>query len=180
MLAGERLCGGEVLAVSLEMVGARIEVVGAARGEAAAVDACRDVREVEPRALVGDAPLDVRERKAGEVELRQAHGARALRMCDGAGEMRGERHLVVDVHAEAERGGIDLAREQREADLGHGLLTRVNGAFERDAAPNHRAAEAARREIDLRHALGVEGGRELRAAEQVVALFVEHLDLAVL
>ena len=101
-------------------------------------------------------------------------------MRDGAGEMRRERHLVVDVHAEAERGGIDLAREQREADLGHGLLTRVDGALERNAAPDHRAAEAARREIDLRHTLGMEGGRELRAAEQVVALLVEHLDLAVL
>ena len=180
VLAGQGDVGGEVLAVAGEFVGAAVEVVGALRGEAAAVDVRRDVGEAEHRALIVDGAAHVREGQAGHGERGHIEGAGAVRLEEGAGEVRGEGHLVVEVAAEAEGGGIDVVREDGEVQRGDRIVAAVDGAVQGDAAADHGAAEAACREVEAAEALRVELGVELHAAQQVVTLGVKDFEAAVL
>lgn len=77
------------------------------------------------------------------MELVHLDLARANRVGDRPREVRRKGHLVVDVHAEAERRRVDLVEHEREAALWLRVLLEVDRAIKRDGVANHRAAEAA-------------------------------------
>ena len=113
------------------------------------------------------------------MELVHLDLARANRVGDGTREVRRERHLVVDVHAEAERGGINLVEHEGRVADGLRVRCEVHRAVERDGIADHRAAEAANRHVEAHLLRGVEVDGHLHVAHDVVALAVENLDAAV-
>ena len=88
--------------MAVEVVEARVKVVVAVGRKAALVDISRDIGELQQGVLIVDLAFDIREVEARDVELVHLDLARANRVGDGTREIRRERHLVVDVHAEAE------------------------------------------------------------------------------
>lgn len=165
--------------MAVEVVEARVEVVVAVGRELALVDVGRDIGELQQRVLVVDIALDICEVEARDVELVHLDLARADWMGDGPREVRRERHLVVDVHAEAERRRVDLVEHEREAALWLRVLLEVDRAIKRDGIADHRAAEAANRHVDVHLPVGVDADGHLDVAHDVVALAVEDLDAAV-
>lgn len=165
--------------MAVEVVEARVEVVVAVGCELALIDVRRDIGELQQGVLVVDIALDIREVEARDVELVHLDLARADRVGDGPREIRRERHLVVDVHAEAERRRVDLVENEREAALWLRVLLEVDRAIKRDGIADHRATEAADRHVDVHLPVGVDADGHLDVAHDVVALAVEDLDAAV-
>ena len=176
---GEGRLGLHGFAMAVEVVEARVEVVVAVGRKAALVDVGRDIGELQQGVLVVDLAFDIREVEARDVELIHLDLARANRVGDGTREVRRERHLVMDVHAEAERGRVDLVEHEGHVARRLWRFGEVDRAVEGDGIADHRAAEAANRHVEAHLLRGVEVDGHLHVAHDVVALAVENLDAAV-
>ncbi len=176
---GQRDARVEIRAVAVEMVDARVEVVIPVGRQIPVVDVGRDIAEREQRILIVDAAVDIREVECRDVELVHMHRARADGVGHRAREVRGERHLVVDVHAEAQRRRIDLVEHERKVTRRLRLAGEIDLAVQRDGIADHRAAEAADGKRELHILVGIAVHGNLDVIHEVMAVAVKDLHAAV-